>query len=596
MNSLLESFVAKLHTHVVTVGAENGSGGVARQLLSVLASDTTTIHLNCQALNTLSLLRQNEEVADLLLNEGGLLAILRFMTRIDRKDVPIESIVHIHNLVSLADTSLLSELKEQSNATESGNPISTLLQWFAFLPPGHPHYFFSFLSLCCEKDTTLCPEVDLTLLAADYFDRWRNEMCADSEEILFAIKIAIVCIKSCTALFEVWWERCGEQLLNSYCMQTTRWHTSVVDVVYILFASIPTTARVTLTVDSPLYEALSCEVLKQTSIKKMNSILMNHHIAELLLHDACFKSAFFCKSLEEFHLLELSERLLTLEYLTVAAAHNKSHISMDVYREFYHHMDFDTATRPPRALLYCTGVASDEVAPSFSKLMQDNITYDVPELDNRLCEHFEALLACPQHIGGRDGFLIHGHPPLVIFHCIEYLVGRGPLGTTRVGQTIYKFLSDTMHQVLRNTTRLTSGMSSYLKHLSKRFGIACDSLETLSMDVERDECAHKVLLQCVATCPITLHPLHCPVVASDGNTYEMQALLRVLQQPCSLSPLTRERLWFQMTFNRTLQDKEEQLWNLMKTTAARGTHRRARQRRRSAQATAVVDDEERSDC
>ena len=55
-------------------------------------------------------------------------------------------------------------------------------------------------------------------------------------------------------------------------------------------------------------------------------------------------------------------------------------------------------------------------------------------------------------------------------------------------------------------------------------------------------------------CPITLSPMEDPVVASDGHTYERQAILRVLQgSENPTSPLTREVLLPQVYANRNLK-------------------------------------------
>ena len=43
-------------------------------------------------------------------------------------------------------------------------------------------------------------------------------------------------------------------------------------------------------------------------------------------------------------------------------------------------------------------------------------------------------------------------------------------------------------------------------------------------------------------CPITLELFEHPVVASDGNTYEYTAILRILRQHTMKSPLTGQRL------------------------------------------------------
>ena len=54
-------------------------------------------------------------------------------------------------------------------------------------------------------------------------------------------------------------------------------------------------------------------------------------------------------------------------------------------------------------------------------------------------------------------------------------------------------------------------------------------------------------------CPITLEGMPCPVVASDGHTYELEALVRVARTGATFrSPLTREPLATWVAYNRAL--------------------------------------------
>lgn len=53
-----------------------------------------------------------------------------------------------------------------------------------------------------------------------------------------------------------------------------------------------------------------------------------------------------------------------------------------------------------------------------------------------------------------------------------------------------------------------------------------------------------------AICPITLHPMVRPVVASDGHTYEREALMRHLMQNGMFSPITKQALDYSLYSNR----------------------------------------------
>ena len=59
-------------------------------------------------------------------------------------------------------------------------------------------------------------------------------------------------------------------------------------------------------------------------------------------------------------------------------------------------------------------------------------------------------------------------------------------------------------------------------------------------------------------CPITVEKMRDPVVASDGNSYERNAIAAVLQSPNPCSPLTREPLEQTLFPNRNLKKRIEE--------------------------------------
>lgn len=72
---------------------------------------------------------------------------------------------------------------------------------------------------------------------------------------------------------------------------------------------------------------------------------------------------------------------------------------------------------------------------------------------------------------------------------------------------------------------------------------------------------------CFCTCPITLEHVHCPVVVSDGHTYELSALVRMARTAETTealrSPLTRQSLSTWVTHNRCVLDLERNLFHLV---------------------------------
>ena len=130
---------------------------------------------------------------------------------------------------------------------------------------------------------------------------------------------------------------------------------------------------------------------------------------------------------------------------------------------------------------------------------------------------------------------------------------------------------------IRESGSLTHGTVAYFHFILDTYHIEDGDCTVRDVRLEQhDDIVAKGVWDCISTCPITLATMHRPVVASDGFTYEMQALVRHLQKEPALSPMTREPLTLSLTFNRELEQKEQRLWDLTQAITARLRRRRTR--------------------
>lgn len=184
---------------------------------------------------------------------------------------------------------------------------------------------------------------------------------------------------------------------------------------------------------------------------------------------------------------------------------------------------------------------------------------DVGDLDHLLTLRFDALVEDPSPL--LRGFELVGTSSRdVVFHLLPALLGDLPLPQrTSVASRVTHYVRES---VLSDASHMSSGKARYVSDIAERYGI----------DLTDAQLPSPIARHVVARCPVTLEAMHFPVVASDGNTYE---LLTMLALPQRQSPLTRTHLDPVLTYNRALVDME----------AAIAEQRPVRRRRRIADTT-----------
>lgn len=161
------------------------------------------------------------------------------------------------------------------------------------------------------------------------------------------------------------------------------------------------------------------------------------------------------------------------------------------------------------------------------------------KIDADLEPHVRAVLDDPSVLLMAASVGVEGGDPPggLVLHLIDTIVGAHRLtGRTRCDRLLRAYLRENLASV----ADATGVLREHCVAVSLTHGIAPvpASAERLHDD---DACR----------CPITLEAMHCPVVASDGHSYELSALLR-LPGPPRTSPMTRRPLHRNVYLNRAL--------------------------------------------
>lgn len=551
MDALLKSFVDKVHVHATVPSDESHENGdcIARHLIPVLTS-TATIDVKSKALCTLSFLKYDDAAARAIRNDGGILGTLKFMLSNAPEKVSSDCILHACDVLSVADADFLQQTMSTLTLEP---PMPVVLNWCSSLPCNRPNNLLAFVSLCAENEDLLkeLKKHNPIEWINDYVTAWKDSF--KPEEILFAIKSSFVLFGSSGFMFKRWWRGSGSFLMDAFCrysLDHPRRMTPVIEIIYIFTSHLPWTTIIPLT--TRMLDALSEEISDAAAVSKMISILHNESVLSRCIQHDILTSILFARGTEGFLAMNLPGRQDFCDYM-VRAAYDRKNTQKMATKEMFDtlYRVNDAPTRTKRALLYALGVERESICSNFSNLLMDNHDASshldcVTNLDSLLCEHFEFIAANPQCVTG--DVMICGHPPHLLFHCIEDLIGKAPLDKTLTGVCIRKFLRNSIVDIQNNGNN-THGTLLYLSHIKNIYGI--HNVRWVDPP-PRDRMMG-------STCPITLEVMHCPVVASDGNTYDIRGILCLLRQTNPRSPLTRKPLERSVIFNRSLQHFEEHM-------------------------------------
>ena len=258
-----------------------------------------------------------------------------------------------------------------------------------------------------------------------------------------------------------------------------------------------------------------------------------------------------------------SQRTLLTHLLDLPSEHIDRSCVVRLWACVHADVTDDTKRRLACLVLQTLGVREILVAlPSLVRL--NDGTSD--ELDRTLCEVFERIRERPEHVC--FPLRVHGSPSALLFHVIDLVAPPPLVSTTAFAERVREYLTE---EILSGRSLETSGDLQYCEDLRTRYALDDVRVPRDTHDATESE----RFAACVPTCPITLQRMHCPVIASDGHTYELVALARSVRNGAGVtSPPTREDLQSWVVFNRVAYETDKQLTAALHQARARRTNRR----------------------
>lgn len=215
-------------------------------------------------------------------------------------------------------------------------------------------------------------------------------------------------------------------------------------------------------------------------------------------------------------------------------------------------------TRASIAVAVCQALRTEFVVRIFPRLMSlltDATNDSWPTLDAEMAFHVEEMVSDPSSVV--VPLRLYGFTGPVLFHTMAMVVGR-TMNTSHPSGTVTRlveYMEGHVTQLLQESPR-APGMARYCRDLIQGYNLSVAPPTTRIREEE---------MRCFSTCPVTMELVHCPVTASDGHTYELQALLEVHRmRPMARSPLTREPLELWAVYNRQLVVTEVAVMNALR--------------------------------
>lgn len=171
-----------------------------------------------------------------------------------------------------------------------------------------------------------------------------------------------------------------------------------------------------------------------------------------------------------------------------------------------------------------------------SKLLHERtlLQADKKALDEALAYRFDTLADGPvQLLSSKFNLDVKGNPPKPVYHLLRLCFGDLFPPPGKLADAVRFFaLRD------RDVLSPAPGQQLYAQDIARWCGVEVDEEHVGTSSF---------------SCPITMSDMHCPVVASDGNTYELEALVRIAgSAPVFLSPFTRAPMDRIVFYNRVV--------------------------------------------
>lgn len=579
MNTLVERFVSGVYSHVRFSNVSEDHLNAMRALLPILDSDAPTT-TKTTVLATLRLVQMQGLVTMAPLHiEGGSDRLIRFILDTDLFSVPTPTIHDACELLLCGKTNAVLTFM-RTNAMETHQTIPALLAWFA-CSDGVTHIFQLVSTFLLPHGLTareLYPHKPVEVLSRHVFKHaevLRNEL----HVLTTAWSTLTQVVEDAPALFQRFWMQCGPLLLEALAVhQITDQSSGLLPRVHRLLQHVPSCVAVSLPPSTAVLDALTIDVLADGDVGTVLSLSCNESIFSQFIVHGEFVAAMLLRSTERFPVLDTATRMALTDWFLLCASRPDGAPLPNAVLEVFCLDLIDEPTRQKRALLAATALGTDAMVPHFESLLSAASPED--ELDVLLCSRFEQLEREPSLLCTHV-FALEGQPKLLLFHCIECLLGPGYAPAKCVTDArIRSFLATAITSARSHNS---CGTELYCRHIARRFHIQ-GVMEACPLMADENDSILVGLSRCISHCSVTLEPMHCPVVASDGLTYELSAMVSLFRtQTPPLSPITRATLQPFVVFNQRLGVVEHELWS-----TANALQRRVRRRRRDARSVQLL--------
>lgn len=543
----MRRWVCRIHRHVL---ASKDSTPVAASLDCLLASidHSTPVDVVGMALETLCFaLARN---LDALRERRGIERVLRYMMTVPAACVDATIAHHACCIASLGEPAPLTAevLRAEGGATR-------LYDWY--VKAGDARRLFSITLLFCIDETLRAPLLaDAERLVDCLTAHLTPAVLGNPSLSALAFRALVALCRGSREHFEDFWERGGVDCLVGLAQHDAapgRIASLLLDAV----TAAPTDAALSVRRVPDVIDFLARDLLLDVTkiATRMAGLRRNAHLFAELADDAPFVHALLDAYVEHAPLAAAAcERhedatLALLEMALVSQQHDFPAPRLVALCD----VD-DPATHAMRAYLCAYGLSTAECVPHLATLSATLET--LPDgayreaLDTQLCGHLNRVVEIPALLAAP--LCVNALPPHgLLFHLVE-LIAHPTGGHSRFAARVRELLKAAI--VVARAGEPSAGVEAHCRRLADAYGLDAPNVPSRLLDG-----AHAALRDCVSVCPVTLEPMHAPALANDGYTYELSVLVRLARSADPRSPMTREPLDAQVTFNRALADADRRL-------------------------------------
>jgi hypothetical protein len=536
MDALLASFVTKVSRHVTEDGAD--AGDAMKHLIPNLTPRSSTIVVE-KILNALA--HDPRRHRNTIRDAGGIRALISYMAANDPADVPMHIADRACTVLSKAGATSVTEALLHA---ESGT-LQHVLSWYALAQSVfHALLFASALTTIELRNDFLTLDPVPTIIS----------LLGEGADTAATAQLAARVLSN---LVQGDAGKCAELLRSNLFATLAKFRIDGnIDPPHLLraFATVlrgmPHDAAVALPggnfIDALAEDINECDTEEFVDVL---TILENDSACSSLFEHMPIAQTYFLKLIDLYGALSEMDRVSALQSATVAAI-RQPFLPRVIFDSIFYTLN-DDATRPLRALIFALGVPSDEIIPHLKRLLRD--AGNCLELDEKLTHHFDFLVKHQELVLG-ELELEAGR--CLLFHTIDDIVGREIPEGTHIAEKICAFLTNEVEHA-RVHCKTTPGLERYCREVEVRYNISTTPVGLPILD-SSDRFSHfgRNILQ---RCPVYLEMYHLPVVASDGITYELEALIRLARMESFVSPISRAPLRMNLSVNKTLQDTEHEI-------------------------------------